>query len=180
LFAFDSSSLDVLLRQPSQELAAGQIIPKDAPFRRSRFAVSSKRNGGKAMAVQKVRQLGDPVLREMCKEVQDASAPGIRALVEDLEDTLAFWRKTTGYGRGIAAPQIGVLQRVIFLRIPGEEPWPMINPEIVRRSRETMVVWDACLSFLSIFMQVQRQREITVRYRDVEGNMQEVEAGEDR
>ena len=81
------------------------------------------------MAVQKVRQLGDPVLREMCKEVQDASAPGIRALVEDLEDTLAFWRKTTGYGRGIAAPQIGVLQRVIFLRLPGEDPWPLVNPK---------------------------------------------------
>ena len=43
-----------------------------------------------------------------------------------------------------------------------------------------MVVWDACLSFLSIFMQVERYREITVRYQDVEGNTLEVDAGDDR
>jgi len=73
-----------------------------------------------------------------------------------------------------------VLQRVIFLGLPGEQPWALINPEIVRRSRETIVVWDACLSFLSIFMQVERHREITVRYQDLEGNTLEVEAGEDR
>jgi peptide deformylase len=132
------------------------------------------------MPVQPILQLGDPVLREKCKPVEDPSSPRIQELVRDLEDTLAHWRAKTGYGRGIAAPQIGVLERVIFLRLPGEEPWPMVNPEIVRRSRETIVVWDACLSFLSIVMQVERHRQITVRYQDVEGNTQEVEAGEDR
>ena len=130
------------------------------------------------MAVRTVRQLGDPVLREACKEVEDASAPEIRALIEDLSDTLAFWRKTTGYGRGIAAPQIGVARRVIFLRLPGEDPWPMINPKITERSSERIVVWDACLSFLSIFMQVERNRDITVRYQDLEGRTHEVQAGE--
>ena len=130
------------------------------------------------MAVRTVRQLGDPVLREACKEVEDASAPEIRALVEDLSDTLAFWRKTTGYGRGIAAPQIGVARRVIFLRLPGEDPWPMINPKITERSSERIVVWDACLSFLSIFMQVERNRDITVRYQDLQGRTHEVQAGE--
>lgn len=132
------------------------------------------------MPVQALLQLGNPVLRERCERVADPSSAQVRELVGDLGATLAHWRAKTGYGRGIAAPQIGVLQRVIFLRLPGEEPWPLINPEIVRRSRETMVVWDACLSFLSIFMQVERHREITVRYQDVEGNTLEVEAGDDR
>jgi peptide deformylase len=132
------------------------------------------------MAVQTVRQLGDPVLREPCKEVQDASAPDIRVLVEDLSDTLAFWRKNTGYGRGIAAPQIGVSQRVIFLRLPGEDAWPLVNPKIIERSAERIVVWDACLSFLSIFMQVERNREITVQYQDLQGLAHEVHAGESR
>jgi peptide deformylase len=132
------------------------------------------------MPVQPILQLGDPVLREKCKPVEDPSSSGVQQLISDLGATLGHWRAKTGYGRGIAAPQIGVLQRVIFLRLPEEEPWPMINPEIVRRSTEMMVVWDACLSFLSIFMQVERHREITVRYQDVEGNTQEVEAGEDR
>jgi len=130
------------------------------------------------MAVQTVRQLGDPVLREASKEVEDASAPEIGALVEDLSDTLAFWRKTTGYGRGIAAPQIGVAKRVIFLRLPGEDPWPLINPKIIERSSERIVVWDACLSFLSIFMQVERNRDIIVRYQDLQGQTQEIQAGE--
>ena len=130
------------------------------------------------MAVRTVRQLGDPVLREKCQQVQDASAPETRSLVEDLQDTLAYWRKMTGYGRGIAAPQIGVLQRVIFLRLPGEDPWPLVNPKIIERSNERIVVWDACLSFLSIFMQVERSREITVQYEDLHRKTHEIQAGE--
>jgi len=130
------------------------------------------------MAVRTVRQLGDPVLREKCEEVKDASASEIRALVEDLSDTLAYWRKTTGYGRGIAAPQIGVSRRVIFLRLPGEDPWPLVNPQIIAQSDERIVVWDACLSFLSIFMQVERHRDITVRYQDLQGKTRALRASE--
>jgi peptide deformylase len=86
----------------------------------------------------------------------------------------------TGYGRGIAAPQIGILQRVIFLKLPGEEPWPLINPEIIERSAEKIIVWDACLSFLSIFMQVERYQEISVRYQNIYGETLTVKAGEER
>ena len=132
------------------------------------------------MPIRPILQLGDPLLREMCASVEDATAPEVRDMVADLADTLAHWRAKTGYGRGIAAPQIGVLQRVIFLRLPGEEPWPLVNPEIVKRSVDKITVWDACLSFLSIFMQVERHRTITVRYRNLEGEIREVEAGEDR
>jgi peptide deformylase len=53
----------------------------------------------------------------------------------------------------------------------------MINPAIVERSEETMVVWDACLSFLFVFCQVVRHREVTVRYQDLEGAWHELEAG---
>jgi peptide deformylase len=132
------------------------------------------------MAIRTVLQLGDPGLREVANKVGDPAAGLIRALVDDLADTLAYWRKTTGYGRGIAAPQIGVNLRVIFLRLPGEQPWPIVNPEIIWRSPEKIVVWDACLSFLSIFMQVERHREITVRYQDLSGQQCEVHAGEER
>jgi len=132
------------------------------------------------MAIRTVLQLGDPGLREVAKKVDDPAAPEIRALVEDLSDTLAYWRKTTGYGRGIAAPQIGSSLRVIFLRLPGEDAWPLANPEITWRSAEKIVVWDACLSFLSIFMQVERHREIKVRYQDLGAEWHEVQAGEER
>jgi len=101
-------------------------------------------------------------------------------LIRDMADTLAHSRATTGYGRGIAAPQLGVLKRVIFLQLPGEKPWPLINPEIVGRSKHRIVVWDACLSFLAIFMQVERHREITVRYQRLDGSREEIGAGEER
>jgi peptide deformylase len=132
------------------------------------------------MAIRTVLQLGDPGLREVAKRVSDPTAAEIRALVDDMSDTLAYWRKTSGYGRGIAGPQLGVKLRVIFLRLPGEAPWPLVNPEITWRSGEKIVVWDACLSFLSIFMQVERHREITVRYQDLRAEWQEVRATEDR
>jgi len=132
------------------------------------------------MAIRTVLQLGDPGLREVAKRVENPAAPEIVALVEDLADTLAYWRQTTGYGRGIAAPQIGVNVRVIFLRLPGEDPWPVVNPVITERSKEKIVVWDACLSFLSIFMQVERHREITVQYQDLSGEQFEIHVGEER
>ncbi len=132
------------------------------------------------MAIRPILQLGDPLLREVCTRVSEPSAPDISSLVRDLADTLAHWRATTGYGRGIAAPQIGVSQRVIFLKLPGVEPWPLINPEIIDYSEDKIVVWDACLSFLSIFMQVERRREVTVRYQNLKGETLEFVAGEDR
>ncbi|MGC1201265.1 MAG: peptide deformylase [Candidatus Acidiferrales bacterium] len=132
------------------------------------------------MAVRTVLQLGDPRLREVALAVRDARSPEIAAVVEDLGDTLAHWRAATGYGRGIAAPQIGARWRVVFLQLPGAEPWALVNPEITQRSAEKIVVWDACLSFLSIFMQVERHREITVRYQDLRGEWHEVRAGVER
>jgi peptide deformylase len=132
------------------------------------------------MAIRTVLQLGDPGLRDIANRVDDPTAPEIHALAQDLADTLAFWRSTTGYGRAIAAPQIGSALRVIFLNLPGGEPWPFVNPEITERSEEKIVVWDACLSFLSVFMQVERNREITVKFQDLQGNIHEIQAGVER
>ena len=132
------------------------------------------------MPVRRVLQLGDPVLRERCGAVADPTSQDVRDLVRNLADTLAHWRAETGYGRGISAPQIGVLQRVIFLQLRDAEPWPLINPEIIERSEEKIAVWDACLSFLSIFMQVERHREITVQYQNLNGETLEFRAGEER
>ena len=119
------------------------------------------------MAIRTVLQLGNPTLRNESMPVADPAAPEIAALIDDLRDTLAHWKATTGYGRGIAAPQIGVLQRVVFLNV--DRPWPLVNPRITRRSDETMACWDACLSFLTIFFQVERHCWIDVEYQDLAG-----------
>jgi peptide deformylase len=132
------------------------------------------------MAIRPILQLGDPALRERCARVADPSSGETKDLVRDLADTLAHWRDNTGYGRGIAAPQIGALQRVIFLQLPDSDPWPLINPEIIERSAEEITVWDACLSFLSIFMQVKRHRTITVRYQNPHGETLTAKAGDER
>lgn len=133
------------------------------------------------MPIRNILQLGDPALRTIAAAHDFATDNGeLSALVANLQDTLAHWRRETGYGRGIAAPQLGVAKRVILLRLPGDEPWPLINPQIVQRSDEKIVVWDACLSFLSIFMQVERHREITVRYQDLRGAWHEFRAGEEQ
>jgi peptide deformylase len=132
------------------------------------------------MPVRPILQLGNPLLRQKAVTVYDPTSREVRSLVQDLADTLAHWRSKTGYGRGIAAPQLGALQRVIFLKLPEAEPWPLINPEIVERSAEKIIVWDACLSFLSIFMQVERHRRITIRYQNLGGDTLEFEAGDDR
>jgi peptide deformylase len=132
------------------------------------------------MPIRPVLQLGDPLLRQRATRVADPTARAIHDLVQDLADTLAHWRSATGYGRGIAAPQLGEPRRVIFLKLPGEDPWPLINPEIIDSSDERIIVWDACLSFLSIFMQVERHRRVTVRYQTVLGEMHEFKAGDER
>jgi peptide deformylase len=125
---------------------------------------------------REIIRLGNPLLRELCAPVADpSSAAGV---VADLRDTLRHSRETTGYGRAIAAPQIGTLQRVIFLNV--DEPWPLINPVITEKSDETIVAWDACLSFLSIFMQVRRHKHITVRYQDLDGQTHEFRAGPEK
>jgi peptide deformylase len=130
------------------------------------------------MAVRTILQLGDPALRDQAAAYDfGRDRVDLEELVQDLSDTLAHWRKETGYGRGIAAPQIGVPKRVIFVKLPGDAPWPLINPEILLPSEEKILVWDACLSFLCIFMQVERHQEITVRYQDLGGQWQEVRAG---
>jgi peptide deformylase len=132
------------------------------------------------MPVRPILQLGDPLLRQKAVTVEDPGSREIHDLIRDLADTLAHWRAKTGYGRGIAAPQLGVAQRVIFLKLPGIEPWPLLNPEIVECGKEKIIVWDACLSFLSICMQVERRRHITVRYQNLDGQSLEFEAGDDR
>ncbi|MGC9357892.1 MAG: peptide deformylase, partial [Anaerolineae bacterium] len=71
------------------------------------------------MATRDILQLGNPLLWEVSAPVEAPFAPEIKTLVEDLDDTLAAYRAAHGVGRGIAAPQIGVLQRVIFVRMPG-------------------------------------------------------------
>ncbi|HEX2093860.1 MAG TPA: peptide deformylase, partial [Longimicrobiaceae bacterium] len=81
--------------------------------------------------VRETVRLGNPLLREVSSRVEDPRSAETASVIADLSDTLAHWRETTGYGRGMAAPQIGVLRRIVFMNVDRETPWPLINPAIV-------------------------------------------------
>ncbi len=125
------------------------------------------------MAVRNVMQLGNPDLRRPCRPVGEEHDVG--SVIADLADTLAHWRQTTGYGRGIAAPQIGVRLRLVYCNLG--EPWTLVNPRIVARSRERWTVWDACLSVsLAFFGQVNRHRWVDVLWDDLSGQSHQLRA----
>jgi len=77
------------------------------------------------MAIRRIIELGDPLLRAISLEVM-VPADAVPAL-EDLRDTLHEFQRTHGFGRGIAAIQIGVPQRVVYIEIDGH-PHELINP----------------------------------------------------
>lgn len=126
------------------------------------------------MSVQSILLLGNPVLRTRCAKVRDFGGAGLRALVDDLRDTLADFRARKGFGRGIAAPQIGDPRRVIVLQVEG--PQALVNPTITRQSRTMMTLWDDCFSFPDIAVKVKRHLSIEVQYQDLEGRRQVVKA----
>ena len=119
------------------------------------------------MAVREILLLGNPLLRKKCEKVKDFSDRSLHAVVGDLRDTLAHRRKTHGFGRGIAAPQIGIPKRIIFINV--DEPRAMINPRVIRRSRNLMTLWDDCFSFPDILAKVRRQVNVTIEFQDETG-----------
>ncbi|HJZ91390.1 MAG TPA: peptide deformylase [Gemmataceae bacterium] len=128
------------------------------------------------MPAKPILQLGNPLLWERSRPVADPRAPAVQSLIQDLSDTLAEFRKRRGFGRGIAAPQIGVLERVIFVRIPGGFCGPLINPEVVWTSDRQIELWDDCFSFPDLMVRVRRAETVRVRYLDAEALSYQLEA----
>lgn len=127
------------------------------------------------MAVRTIRQLGDPILRRRCEPVDFSDRTGLILLVDDLKDTLRAFQTEHGTGRGIAAPQIGISRRVVFIEY-GDIRLALCNPVIERVSPEQMEVWDSCFSYWGIVFKVQRHQRITVAYTDPDGNIRRLDA----
>jgi peptide deformylase len=127
------------------------------------------------MAIRPILQLGNPVLREHCAPVRSFDHNRLEGIVQDLRDTLDDARRCHGFGRGIAAPQIGVRERVIFVDVG--KPVSMVNPAILRRSRKKMTLWDDCFSFPDLMVKVKRNLTVQVRYQDLQGRRHTLEAG---
>ncbi len=127
------------------------------------------------MAIREIRYLGDEVLRvpgEAVSEFDD----DLRALVTDLFETMYH-----AEGIGLAAPQIGLSLRLCVLDVQDEEGsdagrLALVNPELVRASRQTDKSTEGCLSLPGLEELVTRSARVTVRATDPEGESIEVEA----
>jgi len=130
------------------------------------------------MAVRDVLLLGNPKLRAGSTNVTDFDDEFNR-IVRDLKDTLTFLQETRKTGRGLAAPQIGQLKKVIVFQLL-ERSFVMVNPEITWRSEVMFRVWDTCFSFdLAFLVEVERHKCLKVRYQDENGTVQEEEFTDD-
>ncbi|HET7063425.1 MAG TPA: pyridoxal-phosphate dependent enzyme, partial [Rudaea sp.] len=109
---------------------------------------------------------GDPRLLVRATPV-DALDASVRSDLDALGSTLALHRERHGFGRGIAAPQIGIARRMIVIDL-GAGPIALINPQITWRSEDSFVVWDDCFSVPDRLVRVRRDCSISLTYRDAQ------------
>lgn len=126
------------------------------------------------MAIRNILKDGDKALRKRCREVTDFN-PRLHQLLDDMKDTL-----TEAAGVGLAAPQVGVLRRVVVVLETNveedEEEYfiELVNPEIISRDGEQEGA-EGCLSFPGQYGLVTRPETVRVRAQDRNGNTFEVE-----
>ncbi len=126
------------------------------------------------MATRTILTLPDPRLRLVSKPVGKVDAE-IRKLVDDMFETMYG-----APGIGLAAVQIGVPKRVVTTDLAKKDeprnPKVYINPELLWASEERASYEEGCLSIPEYYEEVERPAQVKVRYTDLEGNAQEVEA----
>lgn len=122
------------------------------------------------MAVREIRKDGDEVLRKVCRKVEVID-DRILTLLDDMKETMY-----KAEGVGLAAPQVGVLRRVVVIDI-GDGPIELINPVIVYESGEQLEE-EGCLSVPGIRGQVKRPAKVIVRAMNRKGETIELEAEE--
>lgn len=130
------------------------------------------------MTVLQIHVHPDPVLRKIAEPVATVT-PDIIQLLDDMLETMY-----AAPGIGLAAPQIGVSKRLVVIDVEGgregepANPLRLINPEIIAVSDSKTVLDEGCLSLPDMRVEVMRPEAVAVRYMDVEGNIQTMEADE--
>ena len=114
--------------------------------------------------IKPILKLGDPQLYEISTSVGRDELAQVQAWAADLHDTLLDYRQAYGAGRAIAAPQIGIKKRLIYLYI--DKPCIIVNPTLVFPDAQTMLVADDCMSFPGLTVKVQRYKRVILDYYD--------------
>ena len=125
------------------------------------------------MAVRDIVLLGDPRLYQVCDAVEAEELSELSSAIQDLHDTLLDFRRRHEAGRAIAAPQIGVMKRIVCMNI--DQPLVFINPVLSDFSNEMFTLWDDCMSFPELLVKVQRHRSCRMTYRDAEWREQHMQ-----
>jgi peptide deformylase len=118
------------------------------------------------MAIRKLRYYDDPILRKRAREITEIN-DRIRTLAADMLETMY-----DDDGVGLAAPQVGVLRRLVVIDV-GQGPITMINPEIISQSG-SIVDFEGCLSFPDEAGYVERPEYVTARFTNLEGQRCEI------
>jgi len=117
------------------------------------------------MAIKDILLLGDPFLYRIAEPVKQVEVKDLQPQIQLMWDSILDIRKTYGFGRAIAAPQIGIQKRIIALYI--NKPEVMINPQIQDKSEELFELWDDCMSFPNLLVKVLRHKWIQISYFDI-------------
>ena len=123
------------------------------------------------MAIRNIRIMGDPILEKVCKEVKEVT-PRIKELIEDMLETMY-----DANGVGLAAPQVGVLKRIVVIDVTGEDPIVLINPRIMETSGE-QTGGEGCLSLPGKSGTVTRPNYVKVKAYDRDMKPFEIEGTE--
>jgi len=121
--------------------------------------------------LQDMLLLGNPLLYQKSEPVLQSELILVKEWVADLHNVMAEIRAKYHFGRAIAAPQLGIMKRVIYMNI--DKPVVFINPEFTFLSNEMFDVWDDCMCFPNLLVKVKRHKELTIRYLDENGHTQE-------
>ena len=108
--------------------------------------------------------IGNPVLYEVSEPVLESEMHLIPGWMADLHNVMEDVRAKYHFGRGIAAPQLGIMKRVIYINTG--EPILIINPELHDLSDEMFELWDDCMCLPNLLVKVKRHRTLTLKYRD--------------
>ena len=126
---------------------------------------------------RKILLLGDPVLYEVSEEVKEDELELLKPVFTDMFDCIRGIRRDYGFGRAIAAPQIGVKKRIICILT--DRPYVIINPSLEFVGDEMMELWDDCMSFPNLLVRVRRHKHCILRYRDENWTEQEMRMDDD-
>jgi peptide deformylase len=118
------------------------------------------------MHLKDILLLGDPRLYEVCEPVKEEELEEMKPIVDGMAGVVLEFRAKYGLGRAVAAPQLGVMKRLIVMNI--DRPIAIFNPEIIEKSDEMMELWDDCMSFPNLLVRLRRHRRIKMKFRDLE------------